>query len=241
MELFTIIFGVLIFAETSILLVRSMNTGKKSILGGNKRKVYIDSSALMDARILEVAKTGFIADDMIIPRSVIREMQLVADGKDSEKRARARVGMDVVSELERIPHFDITILEDDLNHTPVDERLIELAKKNHGAIMTCDFNLEKVAKTEHIAVLNVNELTLALRSEFLPGEKFSVRLTEKGANPGQGVGFLPNGMMVVVNNATNKIGETIEVEFVRLLQTSAGRMIFATPVNQKKQGNNKRR
>lgn len=224
MELFILFLVAAIFAETTIILFK---TFYKKSSGGGKRKIYVDTSALMDRRILAVAQTGFISDDVIIPRSVIRELQMLADGHDSEKRARARMGMDVVNELERVVFFDTTILQDELDRTPVDERLIELAKKNHGVILTCDFNLGKVAKTEKIDVLNVNDLALVLRGEYLPGEKLKVKITAAGSNPKQGVGYLPDGVMVVVDNASKKIGETLDVEFVKFLQTSAGRMAFA--------------
>ena len=138
MELFILITTLLILAETSTLCVASLKKKRKN---HSKRKVYVDTSSLMDGRILEVAKTGFLSDDLIIPRSVIRELQLLADGKDSEKRNRARFGMDVARELERVVFFDTEILQDELDKTPVDERLIELAKENSGVILTCDYNL----------------------------------------------------------------------------------------------------
>lgn len=231
MELFILFLVVGIFLETTVILAK---TFKKSSLGNGRRKIYVDTSALMDGRILSVAGTGFINDDLIIPRSVIRELQLLADGHDSEKRARARMGLDVVNELERVIFFDTTILQDELDHTPVDERLIELAKKNRGAILTCDFNLGKVAKTEKIDVLNVNDLALVLRSEYLPGEKLKVKITAEGSNPKQGVGYLSDGTMVVVDNANKKIGKVLDVEFVKFLQTSAGKMAFARIIQQKK-------
>ena len=224
MELFMIIIMLAILIETSVLVYGQIKSRKKS---SGKRKIYVDTSALMDGRILEVARTGFISDDFVIPRSVIREMQLLADGKDSEKRARARAGMDLVNELERVEFFDTEILQDELDRTPVDERLIFLAKENKGAILTCDYNLEKVASTEHIDVLNVNNLALAMRNEFLPGDKMVIKITGEGQNKNQGVGYLENGTMVVVDNAAALIGKETEVQFVRFLQTAAGRMVFA--------------
>ena len=223
-----IILAFLIFLETTALLVLKI---KKPTLGSRShRKVYVDTSALMDGRILAVAKTGFFSDDLIIPRSVIREMQTLADGKDSEKRMRARAGMDVVNELERIVFFNTEILQDELDHTPVDERLIALAKENHGVILTNDFNLGKVAKTEKIDVLNINDLALTLRSDYLPGDRLKIKIISIGSNPKQGVGYLPDGTMAVVDNASKRVGEEVEVEFVRFLQTSAGRMMFGKPV-----------
>ncbi len=221
---FLIILVVLIFLETSALLFLRL---KKPVLNSRaRRKIYVDTSALMDGRILAVAKTGFLGDDLIIPRSVIREMQTLADGKDSEKRMRARAGMDVVNELERVVYFNTEILQDELDHTPVDERLIALAKENHGLILTNDFNLGKVAKTEKIDVLNINDLALTLRSDYLPGDKMIIKIISVGSNPKQGVGYLPDGTMAVVDKASKMVGKEVEVELVRYLQTSAGRMMF---------------
>ena len=218
----------LIFIETTFLTIRLF---KKSFnYYGQKRKIYVDTSSLMDGRILKVAKTGFLGGTLIIPRSVLREMQLLADGKDSEKRARARFGLDIVNELERVVHTDVIILPDPLDHTPVDDRLIQLAKENHGLILTNDFNLGKVAATMGIDILNVNDLVMELRADYLPGERLKIKISGTGSNPKQGIGYLPDGMMVVVDDASSKVGKIVEIEFVRFLQTSAGRMMFAKPV-----------
>jgi len=231
MELFILIISLIILGETSFITFLNLKNSKKTGTKRGGRKVYVDTSSLMDGRILEVAKTGFFSDDLIIPRSVIRELQLLADGKDSEKRSRARFGMDVVNELERIIYFNTEILQDELDRTPVDERLLELAKENNGVILTCDFNLSKVAATENIEILNINDLATVLGNEFLPGERFTLKITAEGSNPKQGVGYLKDGTMVVVDNAAKKIGQELEVSFVRFLQTSSGKMIFATPTN----------
>ena len=229
MELFILIITLAILGETSFLSFLKIKELKKGGLSrGKGRKIYVDTSSLMDGRILEVAKTGFLSDDLVIPRSVIRELQLLADGKDSEKRSRARFGMDVANELERVVYFNTEILQDELDRTPVDERLLALAKENKGVILTCDFNLSKVAATENIETLNINNLALVLRNEFLPGEKFVVKITAKGSNSKQGVGYLKDGTMVVVDNAAKKIGQELNVSFVRFLQTSSGKMIFAS-------------
>lgn len=229
-----LILVVVISLQTSFLAVRSF---KKSFnYYGQTRKIYIDSSTLMDGRILNVAKTGFLGGVLIIPRSVLREMQLLADGKDTEKRNRARAGLDIVRELERVVHVDVIILSDPLDRTPVDDRLIQLAKENHGLIMTNDYNLGKVASTLSIDVLNINDLAMELRADYLPGEKLKLKIVAAGSNPKQGVGYLPDGMMVVVDEASSKIGKIIEVEFVRFLQTSSGRMMFAKITETSKSG-----
>ena len=223
MELLFIILLASIFAETSYLTIKNIKKSKKS----DKRRIYVDTSALIDGRILSVARTGFLGDDLVIPRSVIHELQLLADGKDSEKRARARFGLDNINELERVVLTNVIIEQDELDRTPVDDRLIDLAKKNRDLILTTDFNLNKVATAENIDVLNINDLALALRTEFLPGDKLKIQITDKGSNPNQGVGHLPDGTMVVVDKAASRVGQDVEIEFVRFLQTSAGRMMFA--------------
>lgn len=228
MEFFILIVVLLILAETTVILLK---TRQKPLLGSSqKRKVYADTSALMDPRLLAVAQTGFIGDEILIPRSVTHELQLLADGKDAEKRARARAGLETVRELERIVYFDTKIIDDALDYTPVDNRLLELAKANRGLILTNDYNLQKVAETEQIDVLNINELSLALRAEYLPGEHAKVKIVAEGSNPHQGVAYLRDGTMVVVDNASNKIGQEIEIEFIRINQTASGAMMFARPV-----------
>lgn len=233
MELIILLILVSILLETTILTVKS---ARKPLIGaGQRRKVYVDTSALMDPRLLPVAGTGFIADEVVVPRSVTNELQLLADGKDSEKRARARAGLDAVRELERVVYFEMVLLEDPLDHTPVDNRLLELAKANHGCILTNDYNLQKVAETEHIDVLNLNNLALALRNEYVPGERAKVKIVAAGSGNHQGVGYLRDGTMVVVDDAEKKIGKEIEVEFVRLNQTASGTMMFAKQVATRRQ------
>ena len=224
MELFILIIVLAILAETTVLLIKNH---KPIINNNNKRKIYVDTSVVIDGRILTVAKTGFIGDDLIILRSVLKELQLLADGKDSEKRLRARAGLDTINELERIVHFNTEIIDDGEGNKKVDEQLLQYAKENHGLILTLDYNLIKRANVEKIETLNINDLALSLRSEFIPGEKFIVKITEKGSNQGQGVGHLKDGTMVVVDAAAKKIGEVLEAEFVRFHETSAGKMIFA--------------
>lgn len=231
MDYFILVIAVLILLETSVLVIKSSK--KPLITTNSKRKVYVDTSALMDPRLIAVAETGFIGDDMIVPRSVINELQLLADGKDAEKRARARAGLDAVRALERVVYFNLTILDDELDHTPVDNRLLELAKSARGAILTNDFNLGKVAATEHIDVLNLNELALVVRNEYLPGERTKVKLVAAGSGPDQGVAYLKDGTMVVVDHANSKLGQEVEVEFLRINQTAAGTMLFAKLANSK--------
>ncbi len=240
MELFIIIMLGLILAETSTITVREF--AHKHMPSKNaRRKVFIDTSTLIDGRILSVAKSGFLGDELLIPRSVIRELQLLADGNDSEKRARARFGLDVANELERVELADVNIYPDTGNRVKVDERLMELAKEHRGIIMTNDFNLAKVAKVEGIDAININDLAQGLRSEYLPGDKLDVKIISAGANPHQGVAHLPDGTMVVVDDGERYVGknQTITIEFVRYLQTSAGKMMFAKLAEPPKKQQNK--
>lgn len=195
------------------------------------RTILVDTSVLIDGRIIAVAKTGFIGDTLVIPRSVIGELQFLADNADHDKRARARYGLDVVSELQNIPHITVEILQDGSKaEEGVDERLLSLAKKYTAAVCTIDYNLNKVAVVEGITVLNVNELAQSLRMAYLPGERMLLELVQKGQDSHQGVGYLPDGTMVVVENSSKSIGQSVEIEFIRSLQTAAGKMMFAKPV-----------
>ena len=223
MELFTLIVVLAIFAETSFLVIKKYKPTK----AGNG-KVYVDTSALMDGRILGVAKTGFLKGDLVIPRSVLLELQLLADGKDSEKRNRARAGLETAAQLERVLEVNTEILDDgELRGKKVDEELIRLAKATKGTLLTLDFNLLKLANAEKIPTLNINDLALAVRDEVVLGEKKKIKILSKGSMRGQGVGHLKDGTMVVVDKASSKIGTEVMVEFINIHETSAGKLIFA--------------
>lgn len=222
MEPIILTISLLILLETSILVFRKLKPAMSS-----RRKIYIDTSVLIDGRILEIAKTGFLDGDLIILKSVLLELQLLADSKDNDKRTKARAGLDAAAELERVINVNTEIIDDTGGLRKVDEQLLKVAKENKGVIMTMDFNLIKVAKAERIETLNINDLALAVRTEFNPGDKFKVKIVEKGSNRGQGVGHLPNGTMVVVENAASKIGKEVTVELTKFFETSAGRMAFA--------------
>lgn len=225
MALFILFLCLGIFVETTALII--MKILEKKPRSGGRRKVFVDTSALMDGRIVEVAKTGFLSDDFLIPRSVTRELQLLADGRDSEKRTRARIGLENINEMERVVYFNAEVIDDSrFGRMLVDERLIQLAKEERGVILTCDYNLAKVAETEGIESLNINKLAIALANDMRKGDRFKVKILERGSNPRQGVGHLPDGTMVVVDNAEKFLGKEVSVEFIRFLQTSAGRMVF---------------
>lgn len=197
-----------------------------------KRMIFVDTSVLIDGRIIAVAASGFIGDIIAIPRSVIGELQFLADNADPEKRSRARHGLDIVQELQKLEGIDVQIFQDGSKaEEGVDERLLNLAKKHGGAICTIDYNLNKVAVVEGITVCNLNELAKNLRMAYLPGEKIMLELVQKGQDSHQAVGYLTDGTMVVVEHASGQIGQTLEVEFIRSLQTAAGKMMFARKVD----------
>jgi uncharacterized protein YacL len=223
----------LVLAETTVLVLRNSSW---ALPGKKQRKVFVDTSSLIDGRVLAVARTGFIGDELVVPRSVLAELQLLADGSDSEKRTRARFGLDVVADLQKVSGLKVTVWRDEpFVQEGVDNRLIALAKKHSGLIMTNDFNLNKVAIVEGIEVLNINELAQNLRSEYLPGDKLGLDLVQKGSESGQAVGYLADGTMVVVGDAASDIGQTVEIEFVRYLQTAAGKMMFAKKIGNSNQ------
>ena len=222
MEYILLIISIAILTETTLLVLRN---GLPSHAA--RRKVFVDTSALIDGRILSVARSGFLDGDLIITKSVLRELQLLADGKDSEKRLRARAGLEKAAELERVVEINTEIMDDTGVASKVDDALLILARENQGAVLTLDYNLIKVAEAEGITTLNINDLALAVKTDFKPGEKAKIKILEKGSGQGQGVGHLDNGAMVVVEKAANKIGKEVTVEFERLHETSAGRIIFA--------------
>lgn len=218
----------LILGEISYLLARLPKNSIKS----KDRAILVDTSVLMDGRIAAVAQTGFIGGTLVIPRSVIGELQFLADHADADKRARARYGLDVVTELQAMERVDVELLQDGSRaREGVDDRLLKLAKQHGAVIMTLDYNLNKVAAVEGTEVLNLNELAQSIRMEHLPGEKITLEIIQKGQDAHQGVGYLPDGTMVVVDQANSQIGQTLDVEIVRNLQTAAGRMIFAKKID----------
>jgi uncharacterized protein YacL len=194
----------------------------------NLTKVILDTCALIDGRIVELTNTGFVPDLLIVPEFIITELQMLADGNDSHKRERARFGLDVVKELQQSKNCKV-IVDSSFNtdNMPTDDKLVALALKLNCSLYTTDFNLNKVADIKGVKVLNVNELAQQLRPSVLPGEHRSIKILQKGSNSSQGVGYLDDGTMIVVENGVQFIGKTVEVEIERSFQTVAGKMLFA--------------
>jgi uncharacterized protein YacL len=194
--------------------------------GKNSFKI-LDTSVIIDGRIADIAETGFIDGTLVIPQFVLRELQLVADSADSMKRNRGRRGLDVLQRIQKMPQLSVQIVEDDFpNVREVDMKLIELAKIYSCKIVTNDFNLNKVAQLHRVEVLNINELANALKPVVLPGEAMRVFILKEGKEYNQGVAYLDDGTMVVVDNARKMISKTIDVTVTSVLQTTAGKMIF---------------
>lgn len=216
--------GALIAAETTYLTYIAVRP-RTTITKGS---IVVDTSALIDGRIVSIVRSGFVSARLIVPSSVVRELQYMADKADHDKRERARYGLDVIQTLQSIDTIDVEIYDDGETHAGgVDEQLIIIAKKFGARLCTTDYNLNKVARVESIDVVNVNELAHALRPMHLPGETLTVAIVQQGQGSDQGVGYLDDGTMVVVDGARRAIGEAITVEAVRVLQTEAGRMLFA--------------
>ncbi len=198
--------------------------GEKS---GKKSYKILDTSVIIDGRIADIAETGFLDGLIVIPQFVLRELQLVADSADSLKRNRGRRGLDILQRLQKTASVQIQIVEDDFPSVrEVDMKLIELAKLYEGKIITNDFNLNKVAQLQGVAVLNINELANSLKPIVLPGEIMRVFILKEGKEYNQGVAYLDDGTMVVVDNARKMIGKTIDISVTSVLQTTAGKMIF---------------
>lgn len=192
----------------------------------NPRKI-LDTSVIIDGRIADIAEAGFIDGPLLIPQFVLWELQLVADSADGLKRNRGRRGLDILQRIQKLTSIDVRIVENDYPKLKeVDQKLIELAKELDAKIITNDFNLNKLSQLHGVDVLNINELANSLKAVVLPGETMNVFILKEGKEPNQGVAYLDDGTMVVVDNARRHISETIEIVVTSVLQTPAGKMIF---------------
>lgn len=191
----------------------------------------LDTSVIIDGRISDILATGFIDGPVVIPSFVVEELQFVSDSADPIKRNRGRAGLDLVNALKDIAEYDVVILDKDYpDLTEVDSKLIRLAKDLKGKVITNDYNLNKVSEIQGISVLNINDLSNAVKTVVLPGEKLKVHILREGKENNQGIAYHEDGTMVVVENGKSLIGRDIAIEVTSVLQTSAGRMIFAKPV-----------
>ena len=193
-------------------------------------QLIVDTSTLIDGRIADIGQAGFIPGSLIIPRFILNELHHIADSYDALRRNRGRRGLDILTRLQQESSIPVEISDIDAKEIPdADGKLVKLAKALGCAILTNDFNLNQVARIQGVRVLNVNELANAVRPVVLPGEEMAIRIIQEGKEFGQGLGFLDDGTMIVVEDGLRYINNRIEVVVTRVLQTAAGRMIFAHP------------
>lgn len=222
---------------------RGVRSGGGQLSAGKQQaeqSILIDTSVIIDGRIVDIARTGFISGNLLIPRFVLNELQYIADSAESLRRQRGRRGMEVLSDMQKDRAINTTIADIDVDGVrEVDEKLVTLARQMQAPILTNDFNLNRVAELQGVKVLNINELANAVKSILLPGEELTINVIQEGKESDQGVGYLDDGTMVVVEEGRRLIGKEVDVNVTKVLQTAAGRMIFAKP--QENRGGNKSR
>lgn len=197
---------------------------------GADREILVDSSVLIDGRIVDIARTGFIGGTLVVPRFVISELHRVADSADTQRRNRGRRGLDKLRELQTTPAIPFRITEDDVEDVAeVDDKLIALAVRSNTPILTIDYPMNRVAGAQGVSVLNINQLANAVRSAYIPGESFPIHIIQEGKEVNQGVGYLEDGTMVIVENGKSLMDRTTYVVVTKLINKDTGRIIFATP------------
>jgi len=229
-------FGVSLFVmrQGDIMGLLSALSGRGDGSGGSSsswtnlnRTILLDTSVIIDGRVADIAKTGFLPGTLLIPRFVLNELQYIADSPDGMRRQRGRRGMEVLAELQKLPSILVRISDINVEGVrEVDDKLIVLGKQLKSPVLTNDYNLNRIAELQGVTVLNINELANAVKSVVLPGEILRINIIQEGKEHGQGVGYMDDGTMVVVENGRDFIGEYMEVNITKVLQTAAGRMIF---------------
>lgn len=214
--------------------LRVVLPAKEGIVDTQTPKIKIlDTNVIIDGRIADICRTGFVEGTIYVPGFVIDELQHIADSPESLRRARGRRGLDILNQMQKERHLEVRTYDDMVDSSePVDKRLVSLAKSINGVIVTNDFNLNKVAELEGVQVLNVNELANALKPVVLPGEEMRVRIIKEGNQPNQGVGYMDDGTMIVVEGGRDYIDQDVDVIVTSVLQTVAGKMIFASVKSQ---------
>jgi uncharacterized protein YacL len=204
--------------------------GNRAFFGASERQLLLDTSVLIDGRVVDIAKTGFLGGTMVVPRFVISELHQVADSSDALRRNRGRNGLTKLNDLQRDGNIPFKIIEEDVEGIrEVDDKLVALALQMKASIITNDYPLNNVAQAQGVPVLNINALANAVRSAYLPGETFPLRIIQEGKEPNQGVGYLDDGTMVVVEGGKQHMDRTIRVEVTKFINQPTGRMFFARP------------
>lgn len=199
------------------------------VSSGSDTPNLLDSSAIIDGRILSLSKTGFLRGRLLVPKCILKELQLLADSPNPDKRIRGKRGLDILSQLRSLPHISVSIPEHEPHpHLPVDQQLLHLAESLDGGIITNDWNLAQIATLQGLTILNINELTYELRPLVLPGQTIRVFIQKEGQGSGQGAAHLDDGTLVIVDNGSHLIGRSVDVQVSRYMQTNTGRMIFAS-------------
>jgi len=224
-----IVLVTLFFTTITMLLTVRLPFHEKGHNSRKARPKILDTSAIIDGRIADVFETGFSEGMIVIPKFVLDELHLISDSSDVLKRARGRRGLDILNRMRQSKVFNLHFLEKEVPGAGVDAKLVHLAKDMRGAIVTTDYNLNKVAQFQDIPILNINELANAVKPIVLPGEDLNVQIIREGKEQNQGVGYLDDGTMIVVENGKRYLGDKIHVEVTSVLQTLAGKMIFAKP------------
>lgn len=225
---YTILFLLIIIFILLMIIVVQAIIYKKKLEKAMLSKKLLDTSVIIDGRICDIARTGFLEGVLIVPKFVLQELQLIADSSDNMKRNKGRRGLDILNELRKIPGITVEIIDRDYKGTnKVDEKLVGIAKEIGAKIITNDYNLNKIAEIQDIDVLNINDLSNAIKPSFLPGEKISVKIIKEGKEKDQGIAYLNDGTMIVVDGARKMINKKIEITITNVLQTDAGKMIFA--------------
>ena len=216
-----------IFISLIIIVIQAI-IYKKKLAKAELSKKILDTSVIIDGRICDIAKTGFLEGVLIVPKFVLQELQLIADSSDNMKRSKGRRGLDILNELRKVSGMTVEILDKDYKGTnKVDEKLVVIAKEIGAKIITNDYNLNKIAEIQNIEVLNINDLSNAIKPTFLPGERINVKIVKEGKEKDQGIAYLNDGTMIVVDGARKMINRKIEITITNVLQTDAGKMIFA--------------
>jgi uncharacterized protein YacL len=211
----------------SALSGRNGEGGSSSSWTNLNRNILLDTSVIIDGRVADIAKTGFLPGTLLIPRFVLNELQYIADSPDGMRRQRGRRGMEVLAELQKLPNVLVRISDINVDGVrEVDDKLIVLGKQLKSPVLTNDYNLNRIAELQGVTVLNINELANAVKSVVLPGEALRINIIQEGKEHSQGVGYMDDGTMVVVENGKDYIGEYMDVNITKVLQTAAGRMIF---------------
>jgi uncharacterized protein YacL len=220
----------LLLAAEAVGLIRPPTSAETRGFARGEPRIVVDTSAIIDGRIAEIVESGFIYGTLVIPRFVLEELQHIADSSDALRRNRGRRGLEILNRMQKEPGTPVEIVEDEFpDIAEVDAKLVALALARSRVVLTNDFNLNRVAELQGVRVMNINSLANAVKPAVLPGEELHVRVIQEGKESGQGVGFLDDGTMIVIEGGARHIDRELDVQVTRVLQTVAGRMIFAQP------------